>query len=82
MALEKQVSIDKIEVVENGIIQVRQIKRILEDGKELSASYHRWTLVPGQDVLDQEPRVQAIANAAWTPEVIAAFKAQEANKLK
>lgn len=82
MALEKQISIDKIEVVENGIIQVRQITRIVEDGNELSASYHRWTLTPGQDVSDQEPRVQAIANATWTPEVIAAYQAQlEANKL-
>lgn len=83
MALSKQTTIDKIEIVENGIVQVRQIERILEDGKELSASYHRWTLAPGQDVSDQEPRVQAIANATWTPEVIAAYKAQqEANKLK
>jgi hypothetical protein len=83
MALEKQTTIDKIEIVENGIVQVRQVERILEDGKELSASYHRWTLAPGQDVSDQEPRVQAIANATWTPEVIAAYKAQqEANKLK
>ena len=83
MALSKQTTIDKIEIVENGIVQVRQIERILEDGKELSASYHRWTLAPGQDVSDQEPRVQAIANATWTPEVITAYKAQqEANKLK
>jgi hypothetical protein len=83
MALEKQISIDKIEVVENGVVQVRQIERILEEGKELSASYHRWTLAPGQDISAQEPRVQAIANATWTPEVIAAYKAQqEANKLK
>ena len=80
MALDKQISIDKIEVVENGIIQVRQVTRILEDGVELSASFHRWTLSPGQDVSDQEPRVQAIANATWTDEVISAYNAQlEAN---
>lgn len=82
MSLEKQSSIDKIEVVENGIIQVRQITRIIEDGNELSSSFHRWTLTPGQDVSDQEDRVQAIANATWTPEVIAAYNAQlEQNKL-
>lgn len=78
MALEKQISIDKIEVVENGIIQVRQITRILEDGNELSASYHRWTLTPGQDVSDQEPKVQAVATAIWTEEVVAAYEAQQA----
>ena len=77
MALEKQISIDKIEVVENNIIQVRQITRILEDGVELSSSYHRWALTPGQDVSDQEPKVQAIANALWTEEVVAAYAAHQ-----
>jgi len=82
MALTKEQEIDKVEVVENGTIQVRQITRILEDGKELSSSFHRWTLTPGQDVSDQEARVQAIANAIWTNEVISAYNAQlEANKL-
>ena len=77
MALEKQISIDKIEVVENGVVQVRQITRIVEDGTELSASYHRWTLSPGQDVSDQESKVQAVCNAVWTEEVIAAYEAQQ-----
>ena len=82
MALEKQVAIDKIEVLENGSIQVRQITRIVEDGEELSASYHRWALAPADDLTGQDPKVVAIANAIWTPEVIATFKAQqEANKL-
>jgi hypothetical protein len=82
MAIEKQISIDKIEVIENGIIQVRQITRIIEDGVELSNSFHRWSLTPNQDVSDQEDRVKAIANVTWTPEVIATYKAQqEANKL-
>jgi hypothetical protein len=83
MALEKQISIDKIEVVENGIIQVRQITRIIEDGVELSNSFHRWSLTPNQDVSNENDRVKAIANAVWTPEVIAAYNAQqEANKLE
>jgi hypothetical protein len=82
MALEKEVKIDKIEIVDNGIIQVRQITRILENGVELSSSFYRWTLAPGQDVSDQEDRVKAIANATWTPEVISAYEAQlEQNKL-
>lgn len=81
MALEKQIVIDKIEVLELGHIQVREITRILEDGKELSASYHRWTFNPGDDVSDQTTKVQAIANATWTPEVISAYQAHlEASK--
>lgn len=76
MALTKEVVIDKIEVVETGIVQVRQATRIIEDGAQLSQSYHRWSLTPGQDVSDQPANVQAIAAAAWTPEVIAAYQAQ------
>lgn len=82
MSLSKEVVIDKIEVVENGIIQVRQVTRIMEDGQQLSSSYHRWSLTPGQDVSDQPANVQAIAAAAWTEEVVAAYvAAQEAAAL-
>jgi hypothetical protein len=75
MSLEKQTVIDRIEVVESGTVQVRQTVRIMEDGQELSKSYHRWTIAPGQDYSDQETNVQAICAAAHTPEVIAAYKA-------
>ena len=78
--LEKQVVIDKVELIENGIVQVRQVTRIIEDGNQLSSSYLRWTLAPGQDVSDQEDKVKAVCNAVWTSEVIAAYQAaQEAN---
>jgi hypothetical protein len=74
--------IDKIEVVENGIIQVREATRILKDGEQIAQTYHRWLLTPGQDISEQPTNVQAIANAAWTPEIIAAYQAQlEANRL-
>ena len=75
MSLTKEQAIDKIEIVENGVLQVRQITRIMEDGKQLSSSYHRWSFVPGDDVSDQPANVQAIAAAAWTPAVIAAYQA-------
>ena len=74
MALTKEQVIDKIEIVENGIMQVRQVTRIMEDGKQLSSSYHRWSFEPGSDVSEQPANVQAIAAAAWTPEVIAAYQ--------
>lgn len=77
--LEKQVVIDKVEVIENGIIQVRQVTRIIEDGNQLSSAYHRWTLTPGQDVSNQEYKVQAVCNAVWTEEVIAAYEQQLLN---
>lgn len=75
MSLTKEQSIDKIEITENGTLQVREVTRILEDGVQLSHSYHRVTFAPGSDVSDQPTNVQAIAHAAWTPEVVAAYQA-------
>ena len=80
MSLTKETTIDKIEIVENGIVQVRQVTRVLEDGQQLSQSYHRWSLFPGQDISDQETNVQAICNAAWTSEVKSAYATLQANQ--
>jgi hypothetical protein len=74
MALSEVKVIDKIEVVENGTLQVREVTRILKDGAEIAKTYHRWTLSPGQDLTSQAANVQAIATATWTPEVIAAYQ--------
>ena len=65
MALTKEVVIDKIEVLESGSIQVRQAIRILEDGEVLSTSYHRHVLSPGDDLTNEDPKVAAVATAAW-----------------
>ena len=73
--LTKQVKIDQITVTENGIVLFREATRILEDGVELSKTYHRSSLTPGQDISAVPANVQAICNAAWTPEVIAAYQA-------
>ena len=78
MALTKEIAIDKIEVLENGIVQVREVTRIMEDSKELSSSYRRWILNPAQDLTGQPANVVAICNAAWTQEVIAEYQAQVA----
>lgn len=80
MSLSKEVSIDKIEIVERGIIQVRQITKIIEDGKQISASYHRWSLTPGQDVSDQTEKVRAIAQAVWSDEVVEQYQAYVAEQ--
>lgn len=75
--INKEVVIDKIEVIENGGVLIREATRIVEDGNEISRSYHRWSLAPGQNIADQDPRVQAVCNAVWTPEVIAAYQARQ-----
>tara|TARA_B110000503_G_C7143276_1_gene411832 strand:+ start:479 stop:733 length:255 start_codon:yes stop_codon:yes gene_type:complete len=82
MALTKEIVVDQITVTENGIVLVREVTRIMEDGKELSKQYHRSSFVPADDVSGQPQNVQDICNVAWTPEVIAAYQAQqEANRI-
>jgi hypothetical protein len=80
MSLEKQVVVDQITVCENGIVLYREATRILEDGEEISKQYHRTSLTPGQDLTGQPANVVAICNTAWTPEVVAAYEAQQANR--
>jgi hypothetical protein len=76
--ITKQTVIDQITVQENGIILYREATRIMEDGKVLTQTYHRSSLTPGQDLTGQPEKVVAIAQAAWTPEVIAAYQASQA----
>ena len=73
--------IDQITVTENGIVLYREVTRILEDGVELSKTYHRTSLVPASDLTVVPDNVVAIANVAWTPEVIAAYQAQQEARL-
>ena len=81
MALTETVKIDQVEVVQDWNIQVRQATVIEKDGEQVARTFHRWVLTPDDDISDQESKVQAICNAAWTPEVKAAyFKFKEEQK--
>ena len=81
MSLTKNTSIDQITISEDGSVFYREATRIMEDGKELSKTYHRTSLTPGQDLTGVPDNVVAICKVAWTAEVIAAYQAQlEANK--
>jgi len=77
MALTKETVVDQITVTENGIVLYREATRIMEDGKQLSQTFHRTSLAPEADLTGVPANVVAICNAAWTPEVIAAYKAQQ-----
>ena len=72
--IEKQI-VDLVELVQSNHIQVRTANIIEKDGVEIARTFHRHVLSPGDDVSGQDPKVQAIANAVWTPEVIAAYQA-------
>ena len=71
MSLTKTTNVDSITVTENGIVLYREATRIMEDGNELSKTYHRSSLTPGQDLTGVPANVVAICNVAWTAEVVA-----------
>ena len=73
--LEKQILVDLIETVENGCVQVRTATRIIDNGEQISNTFHRHVIAPGDDYSQEDARVQAICAAVHTPEVIAAYKA-------
>jgi hypothetical protein len=79
MSLTKETVIDQITVTENGTIMYRQATRIMEDGVQLSQTFHRSSLTPAQDLTGVPANVVAICNTVWTAEVIAAYQAAQAD---
>ena len=75
--LEKVQVVDKIEVLENGCVQVRTKTAIMEDGKQISGSFHRHVVAPNDDYSQEDARVQAICEVTHTPEVISAYLASQ-----
>jgi hypothetical protein len=73
--LEKIEIVDRIEVIENGCVQVRTKTAIKEDGVEISSKFHRHVVAPGDDYSAEDARVQAICAAMHTADVVAAYKA-------
>ena len=78
MSLTKTIVVDRIEVLEDGQIQVRTATVVAEDGTELTRAFHRGVLEPGDDTSGQDQRVVDVATATWTPEVVSAFAASKA----
>lgn len=77
MSLQETKSVDQITITENGTVLYREATRITRDGEQIAQTYHRTSLTPGQDLTGQPAQVVAIANVAWTPEVIAAYEADQ-----
>ena len=74
MSLEKLITIDQVEVTENGTVQVRTKTAIVEDGVQISGSFHRHVVAPGDDYSAEHDRVVAICQAVHTQDVVAAYK--------
>ena len=74
MAIIEKKIVDKIEVLENNLIQVRTASVIEKDGIELTRTFERKLLVPTDKIDNEDSKVKAIANSIWTPEVIQEYK--------
>jgi len=77
MSLEKITSVNLIEVVENGCIQVHTKTAIKEDGVEISSKFHRHVVAPGDDYSAEDARVRTICAATHTADVVVAYQAAQ-----
>jgi hypothetical protein len=77
MSLRRVTTVDRIEVLEDGTVQVRHATYIEENGQRITEpTYHRVTYAPGVDVKQAPARVQAVAGSVWTPDVVDAARAK------
>lgn len=76
MSLSETKVVDKIEVLENSSVQVREANRVMRDGEVIAQTFSRFVVAPGQDTTGMDAKVIAICAVVHTPEVIAAYQAQ------
>jgi len=81
MSITKSTTVDQITVTENGTVLYREATSIMEDGSELSKTFHRSSLTPGQDLTGIPANVVGHCNVAWTAEVIVAYQAAQAERV-
>ena len=81
MALTEETVEDKIEIVGDfKMVQVRTATVIKRDGVEISRSFHRHVVAPGDDITSESAEVQAICNAVHTQEIKDAYVAYLASE--
>ena len=73
MALEKVITYDYEIRGKYKNIQERAQTAIVEDGEEISFSYHRRVLTPDADVSSESDEIKGMATALWTDEVKKAY---------
>lgn len=76
MELEKQTTVDQIEVTASSHVQVRKQITVSENGAVVAQSFHRHVIAPGDDYSNEDRRVRAICSALHTPDVVAAYQAR------
>lgn len=71
--LEERTIVDKIEILQNGTVQVREANQIVKDGAVISQNFHRYVVTPGSDYSEKDEKVRAICDTVHTEEVITAY---------
>jgi len=68
--------IDKIEILENGVLQIREIELLeLKDGSTVSGGYHRYCLTPDINIESiSDSKIKSIALVTWTQDIISNYK--------
>lgn len=75
MSLNKQVTVDHIEVLQNDVISYREVTSTTDAGREVAKTYHRVSLMPGQAIDECPENVKIVCAEAWTPAVVDAYQA-------
>ena len=78
--LTEQTVISHIGILEDGQLQIRRSRRVFDNGVQIVEQYHRHVLEPGQDVSQEDARVQRVCTALWNPATIDAYR--EAKRLR
>lgn len=78
MSITKTIAVDQITVSEDGTVVYREATRLMEDGVQLSKTFHRTSVAPGANLASVPAKVAIVASAAWTPDVVEAYAAKMA----
>jgi hypothetical protein len=78
MLLEKKTAIDRIEVINSGLVLIHITTAIVENGNEISTIIGRQDIAPGNDYSTEDALVRAICAAVHTTEVVAAYQSEQA----
>jgi len=82
MALTERTEVGSREILFDGQIQVRTDTIIERDGVEISRTFHRHVVSPGDDLTSEHPSVALIGRLIHTPENVAAFKAALISRMR
>jgi len=78
----EETAVDRIEIMEDGQMQIRKAIRVYKDGVKIAETFHRHVVTPDQDIKGEHDKVKLVAAAVWTPEVIAQFIAKKPKPLE